>query len=378
MPWAKKDPNAPKPARASWTSSKIRFILNKFLTEKEDGNMIGGNWKPVAYSNVHNRYTLAYPEDKLTREQIKNLYTTSKGSYTAMKKVKMNSGIGWVGGKIDMPDEWWENTGKKDKDALKLRNHSFDYYDEMDAMLHGSRPAGALRTGTSSDARVEAKNHEEEEEIEVIDQKNLEENQDCEVNQEGSTQEEREYNSPQAIEVSDEESLTEKGKGKAIVSGSQNSQLSTSNPLTAATIKKEFIKPFPAKPAPVSNIKKKTPAREVKPMTLASAIASVSNDATIKAQEKADRSAQLNSAITEAARIKADKLPNLQKALELFNPNSETEFPDLDDRLISIDVISEEAKAAVFGGLDPKMRWVWLKAQVKAIKEARKTNQGSS
>ncbi|KAH9808062.1 hypothetical protein DFH28DRAFT_1198793 [Melampsora americana] len=372
MPRAKKDPNAPKPARASWTSSKIRFILNKFLTEKEDGNMIGGNWKPVAYSNVHNRYTLAYPEDKLTREQIKNLYTTSKSSYTAMKKVKMNSGIGWVGGKIDMPDEWWENTGKKDKDALKLRNHSFDYYDEMDAMLHGSRPAGALRTGTSSDARVEAKNHEEEEEeIEVIHQDTLKENQDEEVDRDGLAQEEGNLdNSLQAIEVLDEEVLTEKD--------SQDLERSPPNPITASSIKKENIKPFPAKPAPVSNIKKKTPARDVKPMTLASAIASVSNDASIKAQEKAERSAQLNSAITEAARIKADKLPNLQKALELFNPNSEIEFPDLDDRLISIDVISEEAKVAVFGGLDPKMRWVWLKAQVKAIKEDRKKNQESS
>ncbi|KAH9820222.1 hypothetical protein DFH28DRAFT_1201067, partial [Melampsora americana] len=323
-PQAKKDPNTPKPARANWTNSKICFLLNKFLTKEEDGNMIGGNWKPVAYSNVHNRYTLAYPEDKLTREQIKNLYTTSKSAYTGMKKVKMNSEIGWVGGKIDMPDKWWENTGKKDKDALKLWNHSSNYYDKMDVMLHGSRPAGALRTGTSSNAQVEVENHKEQE-IEIIDPETLKENQD--------------------------------------------EELSTPNPLTTSTVKKESIKPFPEKPAPVLNIKKKTPAHKVKPMTLATVIVLVSNDTTIKAQEKADCSAQLNSAITKAARIKANKLPNLQKSLELFNPNSENKFPNLDDQSILIDVRSEEAKATVFGGLDPKMRWVWLKAQVNSIKD---------
>ncbi|EGG03159.1 uncharacterized protein MELLADRAFT_90420 [Melampsora larici-populina 98AG31] len=379
MPRAKKDPNAPKVARAVWTDSKICFILNEFLTEKEDGNMIGGNWKPVAYTNVHERYTLAYPEDKVNREQIKNLYTTSKSSYTGMKKVKMTSGVGWVGGKIDMPNEWWENVGKKDKDAMKLRNNSFDYYKEMDAMLHGSKPAGALRTGTSSGTRVEAEDNEEEE-IEIIDHDNLEESKEesryDEVDAQGLTQAERDLDD---LPDSDEEVSTEKGKGKAIVSDSQNLDLPTpKNPTTVSTIRKEGTKPSTSKSTPVSNIKKKMPARKVKPVTLATAIASASDNLAIKAQEKADRSAQLNSAITEAARIKADKLPNLQKALELFNPASKDQFPNLDDRLISIDVISQEAKAAVFGGLDPKMRWVWLKAQVNVIKEAREKNQGSS
>ncbi|EGF99677.1 uncharacterized protein MELLADRAFT_94169 [Melampsora larici-populina 98AG31] len=377
MPRAKKDPNAPKVARAVWTDSKIRFILNEFLTEKEDGNMIGGNWKPVAYTNVHERYTLAYPEDKVNREQIKNLYTTQEFLYWNEKS--QNDLWSWMG--------WWQDRHAKlmvgerrqDKDAMKLRNNSFDYYEEMDAMLHGSKPAGALRTGTSSGTQVEAENNEEEE-IEIIDHDNLEESKEesryDEVDAQGLTQAKRDLND---LPDSDEEVSTEKGKGKAIVSDSQNLDLPTpKNPTTVSTIRKEGTKPSTSKSTPVSNIKKKMPAREVKPVTLATAIASASDNLAIKAQEKADRSAQLNSAITEAARIKADKLPNLQKALELFNPASKDQFPNLDDRLISIDVISQEAKAAVFGGLDPKMRWVWLKAQVNVIKEAREKNQGSS
>lgn len=87
---------------------------------------------------------------------------------------------------------------------------------------------------------------------------------------------------------------------------------------------------------------------------------------------KATRSADLNRSITEAARIKAEKLPYLQKALELFNLKSETEITDLNDRIIALDVISEEPKAAIFAGSSENTRWAWIKAQVVAKKEALK------
>lgn len=245
MPRSQCDPSYPKPSKAKWTDSKIRFVLNEFLTEKEDGNLLGTTWKPVAYSNVHTRYNLAYPEDKMDSLQIKKKFSTArcfhynfvhyfdildkvifillsyqcKYAYNGMTKLKQNSGIGWVGGKIDMPAAWWKEVGEKDKDALQLRNKSFDFFDEMDVILHLSKPTGALRTGTSSTSRVKSKdNNQNATEIESI-----------EVDAEGITQQERDLDDNiEEVEELDQEAIEEENSTedeKAI--GSDNSSLPT-------------------------------------------------------------------------------------------------------------------------------------------------------
>jgi hypothetical protein len=76
----KKDENEEEPTdskaeKAKWTDSKVRFTLNEFIAEKEKGNMLGTTWKPIAFANVTTSYNKAYPEEPMTKRQIKNMYT---------------------------------------------------------------------------------------------------------------------------------------------------------------------------------------------------------------------------------------------------------------------------------------------------------------
>ncbi|KAH9823373.1 hypothetical protein DFH28DRAFT_838919, partial [Melampsora americana] len=81
MSQSKREANAPKPDKAKWTDLKIRFVLNKFLSEKEEGNLLGNTWKYPVYVNVTSCYNLAYPKEPLELEQIKNQYSTVSSSF---------------------------------------------------------------------------------------------------------------------------------------------------------------------------------------------------------------------------------------------------------------------------------------------------------
>lgn len=179
MPRAQKEPDEPKTDKAKWTDSKVLFVLNEFISEKEGGNMNGVNWKPIAFTNVTKKYNLAYPEEPMLRKQIKNLYTGKKGVYSRARRLKDNTGIGWVEGecRIDMPKDWWDTVGEKDKDAVGFRNQTFIFYNQMDEILHQSKPSGALRTGTSSSARVKVKQVEDEEESDESDENEVHEDE---------------------------------------------------------------------------------------------------------------------------------------------------------------------------------------------------------
>ncbi|KAH9808396.1 hypothetical protein DFH28DRAFT_1136190 [Melampsora americana] len=384
MPRSKREADAPKPDKAKWTDLKIRFVLNEFLSEKEEGNMLGNTWKHVAYVNVTSRYNLAYPKEPLELDQIKNQYSTQKGTYMSMRRVKDLSGIGWVGGRIDMPDEWWDDIGK-----------------EMDALLHSTNPTGALRTGTSSGVRVMGKNPEGDG-MRI----GLDDDQDQCAN--GSTQEGQSLDEDHHLEQDDDDDdevqilgVSDESVNMTVnpIPASSNpsvSPISTTNRILKSTatlnlrgikskltddllgiddIKKEVDEPGSKPSIDMKKIKGKQPAREVKPGTLANAIASASKDSLAKAnaalerdKQKDARSAELAESIKEAARIKAERLPHLQRALDIFNLDSQNRIPDINDRVIAINIISDESKSAVFAGLDDTMRWAWLAAEVVSKK----------
>ncbi|KAH9816502.1 hypothetical protein DFH28DRAFT_1125279 [Melampsora americana] len=370
MPRSKREADAPKPDKAKWTDSKIRFVLNEFLSEKEEGNMLGNTWKHVAYVNVTSRYNLAYPKEPLELDQIKNQYSTQKGTYMSMRRVKDLSGIGWVGGRIDMPDEWWDDIGKKNKDAVRFRKKPYSFFEEMDALLHSTNPTGALRTGTSSGVRVMGKNPEG-------DGMRIGLDDDQDQCADGSTQEGQSLDEDHHLEQDDDDDdevqilgVSDESVNMTVnpIPASSNpsvSPISTTNRLLKSTatlnlrgikskstddllgiddIKKEVDEPGSKPSIDMKKIKGKQPAREVKPGTLANAIASASKDSLAKAnaalerdKQKDARSAELAESIKEAA-------------------------------LIAINIISDESKSAVFAGLDDTMRWAWLAAEVVSKK----------
>ncbi|KAH9807806.1 hypothetical protein DFH28DRAFT_1201605 [Melampsora americana] len=375
MPRADKNPG-PKPDKAKWTDSKVRFILNEFLTEKENGHLMGTTWKPAAFVNVTASYNLAYSNEPLTVRQIKNCYSSKKSIYTAAKKLKDNTGIGWVEGecRIDMPQEWWNDEGMKHKDALQFQKHLFIFFDQMDELLHFSKPAGALRTGTSSNAQVKANRVENQEEVEVEDEDDRVGTKACDIRkQDGDLSQE--------IVVIDKGIVLD-GADSSETTVCQDKAEETTNPTEPKSNKKPPASDDSdnsislVKPAKTNN-KKKMPAREVKPGTLANAIATASTDSVIRTQKllnsKATRSAERDAAIEAAARIRSERHAHQQEAISIFNMKSEVEFPDVQDRLIAIDVIADEREASLFAGLNDEMAWIWLKNQV--VKEKKKLGQ---
>ncbi|KAH9808502.1 hypothetical protein DFH28DRAFT_1135868 [Melampsora americana] len=96
--------------------------------------MVRKNWKHDVYTTVLEKYSQAYPKESLNIGQIKNMYTSKKVLHASMQRLKGISGLGWVEGEhgINMPDEWWESDGKKDKEALKVLHHPFIFYNQMD------------------------------------------------------------------------------------------------------------------------------------------------------------------------------------------------------------------------------------------------------
>ncbi|KAH9816069.1 hypothetical protein DFH28DRAFT_1160606 [Melampsora americana] len=105
-----------------------------------------------------------------------------KGLNNFAQRFKGISGIDWIEGecRIDMPAEWWHGYGM---DADRFQYKPSIFYNEMDVLLHESRPAGALHTGTSSDTAVKAKNNEDVEDVGVEHNKEQED-----VDAEGLTQ----------------------------------------------------------------------------------------------------------------------------------------------------------------------------------------------
>ncbi|EGG07648.1 uncharacterized protein MELLADRAFT_85516 [Melampsora larici-populina 98AG31] len=388
------DPTESKTEKAKWTDYKVRFTLNEFIVEKENGNMNGTTWKPIAFANVTKRYNTAYPEEPMTKRQIKNMYTGRKSTYSKACRLKMNSGIGWVDGecRIDMPKQWWDETGDKDKDASGFRNQTFIFYDQMDKILHMSKPAGALRTGTSSSVRVKAKKGKEEEDESNDDEDKSDEDKS---DKDESDKEQKKNKKKADSEPRDAQGLTaaeralddgsndgedsipeltvdsatrtsksKKGKEKTI-----RVELSDSDSEEASTSRKK-------QPASKSKIKKKTPARQVKPGTLANAIAEASKDSVEKAKDALKRdglrvtaSTDRDRSIEEAARIKAEKFPHQQTAMKLFNLKSAVHFPIFKDCHIAINVLKQEAEAGVFEGLSDQDRWEWLKEEVSEKKK---------
>ncbi|KAH9816781.1 hypothetical protein DFH28DRAFT_1124913 [Melampsora americana] len=281
MPRANKNPG-PKPDKAKWTNSKVQFILNKFLTEKENGHLMGTTWKPAAFVNVTASYNLAYSNEMLTVRQIKNCYSSKKSISTAAKKLKENTGIGWVEGEcqINMPQEWWNNEGMKHKDALQFQKHPFIVFDQMDKLLHFSKPAGALRTGTSSKKACDIRK------------------QDGDLSQE-------------VVEI--DKGIVLDGANSSKTTVCQDKAAETANPTKPKSNKKppasddldnSISLVSLVKPAKTNN-KKKMPAQEVKPGTLANAITTASTNSVICTQKllnsKATRSAEQDAAIAAAA-----------------------------------------------------------------------------
>ncbi|KAH9821894.1 hypothetical protein DFH28DRAFT_1187378 [Melampsora americana] len=273
MPRADKNPG-PKPDKAKWTDSKVRFILNEFLTEKENGHLMGTTWKPAAFVNVTASYNLAYSNEPLTVRQIKNCYSS----------------------------EWWNDEGMKHKDALQFQKHPFIFFDQMDELLHFSKPAGALRTGTSSNARVKANRVENQEEVEVEDEDDRVGTKVCDIRkQDGDLSQE--------IVVIDKGIVLD-GADSSETTVCQDKAEETTNPTEPKSNKKPPASDDSdnsislVKPAKTNN-KKKMPAQEVKPGTLANAIATASTDSVIRTQKllnsKATRSAERDAAIEAAA-----------------------------------------------------------------------------
>ncbi|KAH9810890.1 hypothetical protein DFH28DRAFT_932491 [Melampsora americana] len=64
----------------------------------------------------------------------------------SMRRVKDLSGIGW-----------WDKIGKKNKDAVQFQRKVYDFFNEIDTLLHLSKSTGALQTGTSSTVHVKGK-----------------------------------------------------------------------------------------------------------------------------------------------------------------------------------------------------------------------------
>ncbi|KAH9820529.1 hypothetical protein DFH28DRAFT_1120843 [Melampsora americana] len=268
MPRANKNAG-PKPDKAKWTDSKVQFILNEFLTEKENGHLMGTTWKPAGFVNVTASYNLAYSNETLTVQQIKDCYSS----------LKDNTGIGWVEGEcqINMPQEWWNDEGMKHKDALQFQKHLFIFFDQMDELLHFSKPAGALRTGTSSKKACDIRK------------------QDGDLSQE-------------VVEI--DKGIVLDGADSSKTTVCQDKAEETTNPTKPKSNKKPPASDDSdnsislVKPAKTNN-KKKMPAREVKPGTLANAIATASTDSVIRTQKllnsKATQSAERDAAIAAAA-----------------------------------------------------------------------------
>ncbi|KAH9808540.1 hypothetical protein DFH28DRAFT_1135617 [Melampsora americana] len=333
MPRAEKD-SGPQD-KAKWTDSKVQFVLNKFLTEKENGHLMGTTWKPIAFTNVTASYNLAYSNEMLTVQQIKNCYSSRKSIYAAAKKLKENTGIGWVEGecRIDMPQEWWNDEGLKHKDALQFQKHPFIFFDQMDELLHFYKPTGSLRTGTSNGANSSKIN--------------------------GGIEQPEETANP--IETTSNKISNSK---TAPSKPTKRKQPDSDDSDTSISL---------VKPAKTNN-KKKTPAREVKPGTLANAIAAASTNSVLRTQKllnsKATQSAERDTAIAAAAQIRSKQHAHQQEAITIFNVKSKLKFPDVQDRLMAIDVIAEEREAALFAGLADEMAWIWLENQV--VKEKKK------
>ncbi|KAH9812701.1 hypothetical protein DFH28DRAFT_898507, partial [Melampsora americana] len=74
------------------------FVFNKLLTEKEIRHLMGTTWIPEAFTNVTASYNLMYSSETLTIQKIKHSYSSvKKRVYTLqLKKLKKNTGIGWV------------------------------------------------------------------------------------------------------------------------------------------------------------------------------------------------------------------------------------------------------------------------------------------
>ncbi|EGG00241.1 uncharacterized protein MELLADRAFT_93728 [Melampsora larici-populina 98AG31] len=305
------------------------------------------------------------------------IVTHQKSIYAAAKKLKENTGIGWVKGEcqVDMPQEWWNNEGMKHQDALQFHKHAFIFFDQMDELLHFSKPTGSLRTGTSSNARVKAKKVEDEgDEDDQVGKKSCDiRKKDEDLNQEV---------------VGNDRVIVLDGADSSKINVGTDKAEETANPTEPISNKVSHVKQAaPSKPskqkqpdsddsdASISlvkpaktNNKKKAPAREVTPGTLANAIAATSTDSVLRTQKlldsKAAQSAERDTAIAAAARIRSERHAHQQEAIAIFNVKSKVEFPDVQNRLIAIDVIAEEREAALFAGLDDEMAWIWLKNQI--------------
>ncbi|KAH9812014.1 hypothetical protein DFH28DRAFT_1130252 [Melampsora americana] len=348
MPRAPEDPNAPKPNKPNWTDSKVWFVLNDFLNQKEDGNMVGKNWKHVAYTNVPEKYNQAYPKEPLNIGQIKNMYTSKKGLHALMQRLKVLSGLGWVEGehRIDMAVEWWESDEKSltDRDQLEcLCSREKDEVNKNQS-VDGKGSVRAEREVDDSDNHQHSEREVVGEESIMASDHSLSPIMDKTINQSPSD--------------SGQDSIPRTDSGFANPQDSPQVVCSTSDKML------------------VVSFKKKTPACKFKPATLSQAITLASHDSIKKSNNllkldelKAKQATNRDWSIEDAACIKAEKLPHQQNALAVFNERSENELPKVQDLLMAINAIKPESKVSIFVWLDEKMRWVWLHSQVSDQKK---------
>lgn len=136
--------------RARWSHEMKVFLIGLLHDYDVPGYRTQNAWSPDAWTKitagVNEKFGVSF-----TNLQVKQKEQDLKKDYRSVKDLLEESGFGWDSDRnmVDAPDNVWASflARRNNKDALKWRDRSFSYYDELSPLYEGRYAEGRTRQG---------------------------------------------------------------------------------------------------------------------------------------------------------------------------------------------------------------------------------------
>ncbi|KAH9823009.1 hypothetical protein DFH28DRAFT_881086, partial [Melampsora americana] len=308
----------PKP-NAQWTTRQSLALIDCLQEQSHLGHRSDNGWKPIAWTAAVERLSLQFPPS-YDVAQMKNHYTSITSQFWSVRDLKHASGTGWneEEQRIVADAAFWTDWHISQKNARQWEKKSFPLYNALDTLIGHNIPS--TQQSTSS------------------------------LTQPTLTQ-------PIVTQHTSNTQTNDSNKRKNPFTSTNHQQTDTRE--------KKFAKPTPEQPTN---------------LTSAIAMMSVNQEKQIeaeqrRAEDKTERSnvqleahrqavEDLATARLTASALNNKRFPYRKPAMDLFNLNKNTHFPNITLRVKAAEILRDEDSASFFINLDEEERWEWLKQKL--------------